>query len=343
MPRSYGRFRSSYEKNIVRDYFDLPLVRNFSEAKGTALRYFGLPGQDCLDIQSWKEFIVEVAAVEKNKRNLEQMESRLSKYHSEISFRAHLGDVDEVIMKGYGQTRRIGGRPTRPPVANVYSRELDCPVWGFDLVYLDYFGPFLPEAKLGDSEARVRRPQALHRLFENERLDGRESWVLLLTVESGKYSSEDLENLVSYLSSERGNVNSSTRNTLDYLLQEEESEGDLVLKLIHGSLALLVAREASHAKLEVVSRGTVSYSGSSQQRMVHLAYEFQPDSGLLESSVDLNQLLCAPILTPRGETASLGFDWALPACPNVTVDSVRQSLDFLQEENLQQILVSGLS
>ena len=324
----------------MRDHFDLPLLRNFSESKGDTLRYFGLPGAECRDLHAWKEYISEVAAVERVYSNLTEMEKFLSRYLSEISFQTHFGDVDDVILKGRGNLRKVGGKETRPEVANRYEDGLDCHVWAFDLIYLDYFGPFLPSPDY--PLTRSKRPRALRRLFEEERLDGREPWLLLLTVDCTNYSQDDLAILATYLLSAKDGKSERAQAALDYLLSEEDLHSDYVVKLVHGTLGVLVSGEAGHANLRVQSRGAVSYSGFRGQRMLHMAFQFTPSKILLDSSFDPAGLLQAPIITPLLPGDSVTFGWAFPTCPGATEDSVRQCLDFMDEYHVSQVLDGGL-
>ena len=166
MRRKRAGYKSSPDKDMVRDHFDLPLLKKFSDAKDKKLRYFGLPGADCRDIQAWRDVISEVVAVERFSPNLDEMEIFLDKYLSEIRYHTHFGDVDDVILSDHGRERKVGGKRTLPRVGNLYDEALDRMVWGFDVVYLDYFGPLLPDFNFKHPDARPRRTDALLRLFE---------------------------------------------------------------------------------------------------------------------------------------------------------------------------------
>ena len=176
MPLRSAGYMSSPDKDIVRDHFDLPLLRTFSDNKGGKLKYFGMPGAECRDILSWRDVLREVVAVERATRNLGPMENLLKKHFIEIKSSVHHGDVDDVILQGYGNRRQRGKQSTRPIVANGYDEHLGRRIWEFDIVYLDYFGPFLPQERDDFPEARGRRDLALRHLFEQERLDARGSW-----------------------------------------------------------------------------------------------------------------------------------------------------------------------
>ena len=338
MQRNRPGYRSSPDKDLVRDHFDLPLLKKFSDAKDKKLRYFGLPGADCRDIQAWREFIGEVVAVERHPRNLNDMEVFLDKYLNEIRYHTHFGDVDDVILSDHGNERKVGGQRTLPRVGNLYDSSLDRNVWGFDVVYLDYFGPFLPVLNLEYPDARRHRTYALLRLFEQERIDARESWLLLLTFEGGGYSDDDIELLSQYLQSARTDASDDTRGVLDYLLKIDGGDADRVAKLVHGAMSILVSSAASSAKLEVQPRGTLRYMGFGGQHMVHLAFQLEPVSGLLGGVVSSLPLLRAPILRAVSHNNSPRFEWAQMPCPGTTQATVRECLDFLDTRSLDQLL-----
>ena len=199
MPPKHASYQSSPEKNVVRDHFDLRLLEKFSATKGTKLAYFGMPGEECLDIGSWRAVLREVAAVERSKKNLPEIESRLNRRFRGINSYLYYGNVDDIILSGLGNKRMIGGKQARRRVANSFDEDMDCHVWHFDVVYLDYFGRFLPHISEEYPNARPRRPRALRRLFEQERIDARDSWLLLLTVEGGQYPDEDIDHLTHYV------------------------------------------------------------------------------------------------------------------------------------------------
>ena len=144
MPPQSSGYHSSEEKDILRVYFDLPLLRQLHHRKGEPLSYFGLPGAEALDVKAWKDCIGEVGAVERDRDNLEKLEQVLETQLPEIRFKTHFGEVDQVILANRGKNRDVGGQSYRPRAGNRYEAFIQGYVWRFDVVYLDYFGTFLP-------------------------------------------------------------------------------------------------------------------------------------------------------------------------------------------------------
>ena len=342
MPPKYASYQSSAEKNAVREHFDLRLLEKFSATKGTKLAYFGMPGEECLDIGSWRPVLREVAAVERYKKNLHGMEKRLIRRFREISSYVYLGDVDDIILSGSGKKRMIGREEARTQVANVFDEDLDRHVWNFDVVYLDYFGPFLPHLREDYPNVRRRRPRALRHLFEQERIDARDSWLLLLTVEGGTYSDEDIDHLIHYVGGPRRRADCELAEAIDFLLASDDPAGDPTIKLVHGAMGLFVSSAASHAQLVVRPVGTVSYSGSSGKSMVHCAFRLEKSTDeLLGDFVDPLPLLRAPIIRPVVGAQTPRFELAKDLCPGTKRESVRDCLDFLDADGLN-LLLAGI-
>ena len=342
MPPKYASYQSSPDKNVVRDHFDLRLLEKFSATKGTKLAYFGMPGEECLDIGSWRTVLREVAAVERYKNNLPELENRLRRRFRGINSYVYHGDVDDIILSGRGRRRTIGGKQARRLVANDFDVDLDCRVWSFDVVYLDYFGRFLPQLSEDYPNARRRRPRALRHLFDQERLDARGSWLLLLTVEGGQYPDEDIDHLTHYVDGARRRDDTELAQAIDFLLAADGPAGDPMIKLVHGTMGLFVSSAASHAQLVVRPVGTVSYSGSSGRLMVHCAFQLEQSAEFLGVFVDPLPLLRAPIIRPVVGAQAPRFEWAKDPCPGTTKESVRDCLDFLDADGLD-LLLAGIA
>ena len=329
MPPKRSGYQSSPEKDAVRRYFDLPLLSKFSASKGTKLVYFGMPGERCLDIRDWKAVIREVVAIERGKNNLDKMERLLSRRFKEITSHVYHGDMDDIILSGRGKKRTIGGKPANTEVANHFDIVLDRRVWKFDVVNLDYFGRFFPRFSEEHQHARRRRPLALRRLFEQERLDARGAWLLLLTVEGGQYTSEDMNHLTQYVERTRTIENKNLSDAIDFVLSCDGSAGDPTVKLVHGAMAIFVASAASNSQLEVIPRGSVSYKGSSGQSMIHCAFQFERSCNALGTTGDPLTLVRAPIIQPILGGKSPKFSWATSPCPGTTEQSLSNCLGFL--------------
>ena len=194
MAKPRHTYRSSPEKDFIRDSVDLRLLERLHTIRGNPLNYFGLPGAELKDVRSWKHLLGQVAAVERNRRNLCAMDETVSMEMPNLRFTPHYGEIDFVILRDRGKSWRRGGEVYQPWVS-LSRRDTGDMGWYFDVVYLDYFGPFLPD---GDQPAR-QRADAIRKLFDTERVDARGRWVLLLTVEALLVTQELSRQLVDYL------------------------------------------------------------------------------------------------------------------------------------------------
>lgn len=333
-PRSPG-YHSSEEKDILRDHFDLPLLRQLYQRKGEPLSYFGLPGADALDIKAWQECIGEVGAVERDENNLERLELVLETRFPDIQFKTHWGEVDKVILTNRGKRRDRGGQSYRPRVGNNYKRDIQGRVWGFDIVYLDYFGKFLPKGNIKRAKART---EALRKLFNTDRVDAWQSWILIITVEDRWYNSTDRDTLRQFLRDTQEGVSLEIRQILDFLLSDVSTNIEEGVRLIHGTTAVLVSDSAKANSITAKPRGTVMYTGSNNSRMVHMAFEFEPNPAVLSGPSDLLRLLQAPILRPKDPHGVPWVELLEEQCPGVTRHTVSQCLDFLDPQIVSQII-----
>ena len=155
--RSQGRasFRSSEEKDLLRKRYDLPLIQAVARRKDNGIRYFGLPGEKALDLKCWGHLCDYVAAVEVFQDEFQTVKHVLSTQFGGINHRAHLGDVDEVILSNGSKD---------PPYTFVSTTHLPGTgyIWDFDVIYLDYYGKFLPYDRGGScSTKKSSRPAPL--------------------------------------------------------------------------------------------------------------------------------------------------------------------------------------
>ena len=324
-------YKSSAEKDFVRQCFDLPLISKFSADKGDKLAYFGMPGEECLDIRDWQTVLREVAAIERHKKNLPKIENRLRNHFKEIASNVYYGDVDDIILKGKGRKRIIGGKAAKTEVANYFDVSLDLRVWKFDIVNLDYFGRFFPRGSHDYPYARARRPPALRRLFEQERMDARGAWLLLLTVAGGAYPSEDMDHLTQYVENARNARDKSLSEAIDFVLSRDNGTGDPTVKLVHGAMSIFVASAANTAQLEIIPRGSVIYKGANNQSMVHCAFQFELAPNVLGSGGDILTPLKAPIIQPNIDGPTPSFSWATSLCPGSTTEFRSKCLEFLDK------------
>ena len=339
MPPQPSGYYSSSEKDVLRDHFDLPLLRQLYQRKGQPLSYFGLPGAQASDIGAWKELIGEVGAVERDRRNLRRLEQVLDVQFPDIQYTTHFGEIDQVILGNRGREQTVGSERHRPRVSNHYERFVDGFVWRYDVVYLDYFGTFLPPGGQGISRAR-RRASALSRLLDTDRIDAWQPWVLLITVEAQLYSDSARETLRSYLEATGADASGDTYQALEFLLSNAPNQVEETTRLIHGSTAILLADSAKPKGVMVKPRGTVLYTGANERPMVHMAFEFCPNPSILSGTSDLLSLLSAPILCTKSPSEEPWVNLLPNQCPGVTRDNAGRSLDFLEAQVVCKILKS---
>ncbi len=330
-------YRSSSDKDFIRDWVDLPLLERLHSIRGNPLNYFGLPGAELKDVKSWKHLLGQVAAVERSRRNLRAMDETVSMEMPELRFTPHFGEIDIVILQDRGWRWNRGGEVYRPwvGISRAETRYLG---WYFDVVNLDYFGPFLPE---GEQRAR-QRADAIRKLFDIERLDAWGRWVLFMTV-GAQLVTELSTQLAGYLRGVQNDSPQMAASIIEFLSQPAANVGKGVTaaRLIHAVSASLVARSASQANLSAFPRGTILYRGSSGQPMVHLAYEFEPLGTPLPPPAPLLQLLKGPLLaTTQSDTPELTL--LDEQVPSLTEDDIRRAIDFLDKMKVER-LVAQLS
>ena len=328
-------YRSSSDKDLIRDRVDLPLLERLHSIRGIPLNYFGLPGADLLDIKSWRHLLGQVAAVERARRNLRSMDETASMQMPELRFTPHFGEIDVVILHDRGRSWKRGGENYRPwvGITRPQSRRSG---WYFDVVNLDYFGPFLPH---GDEDAR-RRADAIRKLFDTERLDSWGRWVLLVTVEAQLVTPALNPLLISYLRGVQTDAPELAASIVEFLVQPGPAsrDGGNAARLIHAVSASLIARSASQANLLAFPRGTILYRGSSGQPMVHMAYEFEPLESPLPPPSPLVQLLKAPILTTTAQGSTPELALLDGQIPHLNESDVRESLGFLGEMEVARLV-----
>ena len=331
MARSRGRqqrnYYSSDEKNVVREEYDFPLVKAVARKKKGRIRYFGLPGVEALDLRCWGGLCEYVAAVEFSKERFQTVKHVLRTQFSSIRHRAHLGDADKVILSN------TSGNPPEF-VSTTFHDDIGY-IWDFDVIYLDYFGKFLPYGR-GGSVVR-NRANALRHLFAADRQDAWQPWLLILTVESRLFGSTDRKQMREFLTASKEETDTETIDAINFLLQNTACTDEEATRLVHGTLSYMIAVAASNSDVRVSPRPTVLYNGANGTPMLHFAYEMTP-SPVLSGSQPALPLLRSPLLQVRNDYAEPWFE-LLPAQPPGQTDSVlRKALDFLDEDQVDRIL-----
>lgn len=331
------RYYSSDEKNAIRKYYDLPLLQALRQKTGTDLRYFGLPGEKLLDIKAWGPLINFVHAVERNRRVLEKIEQALITQFPRIQAECHWGEIDRVILKNRGDSRNIGGQWKQPAAYTFWCHEIDNWAWDYNVVNLDYFGPFLPPDTPGVTGKTKDRANALSKLFETERQDAWNRWVLLITVEAKLVIESGIEQLKSYLDSLKADSSETVQNIIDFFLTPTPTVAEQVTRLVHGSSAVLILNAANNARLRVLPRGTILYHGVRDHPMIHLVYEFEPTGLAFSPAGSIESVLCSPLLKPKNPLQEPWFELLTEQPPTLSVERINACLDFLNPAWINEI------
>ena len=328
MAREGRKYYSSEDKDLVREKFDLPLVEAAARKKEGKIRYFGLPGEAALDLQSWGRLCDYIAAVEFSKKRFQAVKHVLRTQFGSIRHRAHLGDVDKIIL------RNESGQPPTEFVSTTNLPEAGF-IWDFDVIYLDYFGKFLPYRH--GSAVVQNRANALRKLFARDRQDAWQPWLLMLTVESRLFWRDDREQMRQFLSASKEESNEETQQAIDFLLDETVSKTEQAARLVHGTLSYILAVAAGNSDVRVYPRPTIRYRGANNTPMLHFAYEVSPTE-LLSGPHPALPLLRSPLLRVRDDHAEPWFELLPSQPPGQTNASLRATLDFLDEGQIEQIV-----
>lgn len=327
------QYESSPEKDIVRAQFDRPLIEASHRVKGQPLRYLGLPGEKALDLKTWGHLLEYIAAIEVDRDRMRALERHLDTHYSHIRYRTHLGDADRIILDN-GSVREERGRREFRHVA-VAHRPQRGYIWDFDVVYLDYFGKFLPYDR--GSRPVQNRAQALRRLFDLDREDAWQPWLLMVTVESGLFGNRDRAQMRDFLAVERNRAAGGLAPILDYFLQTGLNRELEAARLVHGTLAYVISTAAANADVAVLPRPTVMYAGSRGLPMLHFAYHIVP-TGTLTGHQQPLSLLRAPFVGIRHPVESPWFQLLHEQPQGLSEADIRSAFDFLDTVEVGGIL-----
>ena len=331
-------FSSSEEKDLLRKYFDLPLLRQLRKQKDRPLVYFGLPGEKALDVIEWKELIGSVVAVERDKKYLERLEDLLDTQLPDLEYETHWGALDTIIIANRGKKRLIGDQEYRPMLGNHFESSINRYVWRFDVAYLDYCGQFIPDLNPKNPGATLRRAAALRSLFNPDRIDSWHQWILLVTVQA-ELDDTAQSQIKDYLDNAKSGASVDVCDALDFLLEDTQiPTEEQATRLIHGAASILFSNATLNTSLKIQPRGTVLYRGSEDRAMVHLAFEFTPGQNPLGGYWNLPSLLMAPILRPKDPGNPPWLELLGDQCPGITQESAGSCLNYLETNRVAEIL-----
>jgi hypothetical protein len=145
-----SKFTSSEAKNFIRDIFDFEIIRAFKHEyyQDQQLAYLGLPGEELLDVLSWRQFIarwtgVQIADTPNNIAIAERMIHKVLWNRMERGFELIRANIDDLLDTEVGQQQLK---------------------WPYHIVNLDYYGGLVNAAENRTS----RRLNALRGLFARQ-------------------------------------------------------------------------------------------------------------------------------------------------------------------------------
>ncbi len=170
-----SKFISTDAKNFIRDVFDFEIIRVFKHEHypDQQLAYLGLPGEELLDVLSWRQFIgrwtgVQIADTPEMAATADNMVRQALLDRMERGFHPIRADIDELLGTERGQQRLR---------------------WPYHIVNLDYYGGLVNPAE----DLTSRRLNALRGLFARQ--EG-VAFVLFLTINLKEKDRGELTKLV---------------------------------------------------------------------------------------------------------------------------------------------------
>ena len=106
------------------------------------------------------------------------------------------------------------------------------------------------------------RASALTRLFDRDRVDAWQPWILLITVEAQLYNSSARATLRNYLKETGEDASSDTCQALEFLVSDAPTTVEETTRLIHGATAILVADSAKPKGCRGQAKGYCAIHGS---------------------------------------------------------------------------------
>lgn len=248
----YNMFTTSKER--VRK-FDKDIIKLFFEKSGKKIGYFGLPGENILDILAWRPYLKSVVGVENDRDRATQLMHNVLQNGIGDIFRRLRGDIDDILLNG----------------ADVDGREL---VYPFELINLDYQGGLIFKTKEGYS----RRVDALRKLFENQEKESKkdikfDEFLLFITVTTRHKIKNEYSQFLKDLGKKLdGEKNSAALNQI-----KQKNQEYIITKFY---LPCLIRDIASGAHYDCHVYEPVTYKGSGDVRLLHFTFRLRYVRGI---------------------------------------------------------------
>lgn len=276
--RTPGKFTSSEAKDYIRHTIDRNIINEFKRKyyPDNPLAYLGLPGEQLLDILSWRQHLGRCTAVE-NTEAMDVLELNVLRTRLEGIVHPLQADINDLLSTSSGQSQLC---------------------WPYHLVNLDYCGGLI-HAKQDRSSPRL---DALKGLFARQE---DVAFVLLLTV---NLRDKDKGELDSFVRQQEEDLLGLDLEGVEPCFDDHRGLGHAGLLKIYVPIVLdSMARQ--HA---LTFRYPILYQGTKQ--MIHFAVECIPyrefGAGRVTSTQAQIKLINLPLLALHGSNHLMQIELA---------------------------------
>lgn len=245
-------FTNTKNKDFIRT-LDSGFLRQEVSHHGKKLRYFGLPGENLLDLIAWKDFLAEITAVERGSRSEPYAKQNfLVSKALQLGFSNELtllrGDVNQIILTDKDE---VGTRVAYP----------------FELINLDYGGSILyPDRKLVN---------AIEVLINRQRPT---DFILLITANIREFDQEELVKTQKRIFQEILQYRPDIKDQLQAFFSVINEKEPILRQIIH--LHFLVKCLGETNKYKTTCFPAIYYQGSKKTELIHYIIRLRYEEGV---------------------------------------------------------------
>lgn len=288
-----GAFTGSENKSDVRQLWDLPIIKRWSDRIEKRLSYFGLPGPHIEDLIDWQQYIQTPTGIEQLRNGKFRQEDldvhrKLLKnvaLADIVGFQLLRGDIESIILEGVDLD---GARPQLSSAEHPLSA-----LFRYELVNLDFLGGMGYKDKFGES----RRVRALKKLLDRQRGT---NFLFMLTLNVRDTIKDDITKYLTEATRDAANhKNSKYEKALAWYTNLGEEWKKYKLKAL---IPLFIKHEAERCGFECFCYPPLAYQGGGQAIMVHFVFELLHTTPVLhafsqQSDIDIIDL---PLIEAEG-------------------------------------------
>jgi hypothetical protein len=247
-------FKTTPAKDLIRSKYDKGKVESLQKRLGYKLAYFGLPGEEMLDVLCWRDYIDYVTAVERKETVADAILTTAFKHCIDNRLEILRGDIDQIMLRWEDNMKRSPSRQA------------------YEIINLDYEGGIMYKDLIGNSKRLTAIKEIIGRQA-NQKKD----CLMFLTVNTRNRDKKEfrsaivdiLEQILQY-GLERSIADRATEVLHWYADQRYDYKIKVFLPYVLEPL-LADKRYVAHY------HEPVTYLGSSNIRMVHFAIDMKYD------------------------------------------------------------------